>query len=166
MLGFCGNHSRPAPGCHRPPSGRRQLALTYPREAYLYLRNRTNSMPPERAARNARELQHDMGLEREFVAAGGLSLAGPDPTGNGAVIPGFGDLREIELLIEAGFTAPQADPCADATASTERAPDCRADGARSIDGKLRPTWSLQNICVTRSGRGKSPAACAFGHART
>jgi len=32
-------------------------------------------MPPERAARNARELQHDMGLEREFVAAGGLSLA-------------------------------------------------------------------------------------------
>ena len=36
---------------------------------------------------------------RQFVAAGGLLLAGPDPTGNGGVIPGFGDLREIELSI-------------------------------------------------------------------
>lgn len=49
-----------------------------------------------------------MGLEREFVTAGGLLLAGPDPTGNGGVIPGFGDLREIELLVEAGVTAPEA----------------------------------------------------------
>jgi imidazolonepropionase-like amidohydrolase len=49
-----------------------------------------------------------MALERKFVAAGGLLMAGPDPTGNGGVIPGFGDLREIELLVEAGFTAPEA----------------------------------------------------------
>jgi imidazolonepropionase-like amidohydrolase len=42
------------------------------------------------------------------VAAGGLLIAGPDPTGNGGVIPGFGDLREIELLVEAGFTPEQA----------------------------------------------------------
>ena len=49
-----------------------------------------------------------MAMEREFVAAGGLLLAGPDPTGNGGVIPGFGDLREVELLVEAGFTPAQA----------------------------------------------------------
>jgi imidazolonepropionase-like amidohydrolase len=35
-------------------------------------------------------------------------LAGPDPTGNGGVIPGFGDQRELELLVEAGFTPIEA----------------------------------------------------------
>jgi imidazolonepropionase-like amidohydrolase len=43
-----------------------------------------------------------------FAKAGGLLLAGPDPTGNGGVLPGFGDQREIELLVEAGFTPVQA----------------------------------------------------------
>jgi imidazolonepropionase-like amidohydrolase len=43
-----------------------------------------------------------------FAKAGGLLLAGPDPTGNGGVLPGFGDQREIELLVEAGFTPAQA----------------------------------------------------------
>ena len=39
---------------------------------------------------------------------GGLLLAGPDPTGNGGVIPGFGDQRELELLVEAGFSPVEA----------------------------------------------------------
>jgi imidazolonepropionase-like amidohydrolase len=47
-------------------------------------------------------------MERNFAAAGGLLLAGPDPTGNGGVLPGFGDQREIELLVEAGFTPVEA----------------------------------------------------------
>ncbi|HEY0988045.1 MAG TPA: amidohydrolase family protein, partial [Kofleriaceae bacterium] len=47
-------------------------------------------------------------LERAFVAAGGLLIAGPDPTGNGGVLPGFGDQREVELLVEAGFTPVEA----------------------------------------------------------
>jgi imidazolonepropionase-like amidohydrolase len=37
-----------------------------------------------------------------------LLLAGPDPTGNGGVLPGFGDQREIELLVEAGLTPVEA----------------------------------------------------------
>jgi imidazolonepropionase-like amidohydrolase len=37
-----------------------------------------------------------------------LHIAGPDPTGNGGVIPGFGDQRELELLVEAGFTPLEA----------------------------------------------------------
>jgi enamidase len=45
--------------------------------------------------------------ERAFVAAGGLLAAGVDPTGYGAAPPGFGDQRNYELLLEAGFTAPQ-----------------------------------------------------------
>ena len=50
----------------------------------------------------------EMGFEVAFVRAGGLLLAGPDPTGNGGVLPGFGDQREIELLVEAGFTPVEA----------------------------------------------------------
>ncbi len=52
--------------------------------------------------------KHDLELERAFVAAGGLLLAGPDPTGRGDVLPGFGDQREVELLVEAGFSPVEA----------------------------------------------------------
>jgi imidazolonepropionase-like amidohydrolase len=47
-------------------------------------------------------------FERAFVQAGGLLIAGLDPTGNGGIVAGFGDLREIELLVEAGFTPVEA----------------------------------------------------------
>jgi hypothetical protein len=50
----------------------------------------------------------EMEFELAFAKAGGLLLAGPDPTGNGGVLPGFGDQREIELLVEAGFTPVEA----------------------------------------------------------
>ncbi len=53
-------------------------------------------------------LRKEMDFEVAFVKAGGLLLCGPDPTGNGGVLPGFGDQREIELLVEAGFTPVQA----------------------------------------------------------
>ena len=49
-----------------------------------------------------------MALEREFVKAGGLLIAGTDPTGSGGVVPGFADQRQIELLVEAGFTPLEA----------------------------------------------------------
>ena len=52
--------------------------------------------------------KHNMELERAFAAAGGLLIAGPDPTGAGDVLPGFGDQREIELLVEAGFSPVEA----------------------------------------------------------
>ncbi len=53
-------------------------------------------------------LRKAMDFERAFVQAGGLLIAGPDPTGNGGVVAGFGDLREVELLVEAGFTPVEA----------------------------------------------------------
>ena len=37
-----------------------------------------------------------------------MLLAGPDPTGGGQVLPGFGDQREIELLVQAGFSPVEA----------------------------------------------------------
>jgi imidazolonepropionase-like amidohydrolase len=53
-------------------------------------------------------VRKSMDFERAFVAAGGLLIAGLDPTGNGGIVAGFGDLREVELLVEAGFTPVEA----------------------------------------------------------
>ena len=58
--------------------------------------------------RGPRLLKIEMQFEREFVSAGGLLMAGCDPTGYGGVVPGFGDQRNIELLVEAGFTPVEA----------------------------------------------------------
>jgi imidazolonepropionase-like amidohydrolase len=79
-------------------------------EAYLYNRNRRNTAPEspalERGATNYRDAAQ---LEHRFVAAGGLLMAGLDPTGNGATLPGFGDQHEVELLVsDAGFTPAEA----------------------------------------------------------
>ena len=48
-------------------------------------------------------LKKMMRWERDFVAAGGLLGAGSDPWGTG-FLPGFGDIRNYEMLLEAGFT--------------------------------------------------------------
>ena len=49
-----------------------------------------------------------MRMERAFVKAGGTLVAGTDPTGAGGVVPGYADQRQIELLVEAGFTPLEA----------------------------------------------------------
>jgi imidazolonepropionase-like amidohydrolase len=53
-------------------------------------------------------LKKEMQFERSFVKAGGLLLTGCDPTGYGGILPGFGDQRGMELLVEAGFTPLEA----------------------------------------------------------
>ena len=92
----------------RPPLEQRTLDALAPeaREEYLAVRrqiaaNAANSTQPELFRRAQR-------FERMFVEAGGLLGAGVDPTGNGGALPGFGDQRNYELLLEAGFTPPQA----------------------------------------------------------
>jgi imidazolonepropionase-like amidohydrolase len=50
----------------------------------------------------------EMEFERAFVKAGGVLLAGLDPTGIGGIVAGYGDQREVELLVEAGFTPLEA----------------------------------------------------------
>ena len=75
------------------------------RKAYLANRERiaqnTNSAWPVMFPK-------EMQFERAFVKAGGLLLAGLDPTGIGGIVAGFGDQREVELLVEAGFTPVEA----------------------------------------------------------
>ena len=53
-------------------------------------------------------LKMEMQFERDFVKQGGLLMAGCDPTGYGGVLPGFGDQRNLELLVESGFTPLEA----------------------------------------------------------
>jgi imidazolonepropionase-like amidohydrolase len=94
---------------HAPLDPRAMKTMTVEaREAYLYNRNLRNTPPGNSAGDSARLLRTDMALQRKFFAAGGLLIAGPDPTGNGGILPGFGDLRGVELLVEAGFTPEEA----------------------------------------------------------
>jgi hypothetical protein len=72
-------------------------------QSYLTARGRLSADSPVGAL-----LHKEMEFELAFYKAGGLLLAGPDPTGNGGVLPGFGDQRELELLVEAGFTPLEA----------------------------------------------------------
>jgi imidazolonepropionase-like amidohydrolase len=85
----------------RPPLQQRVLDVMSPQAQAGYLSQRV-LQPPTTA------LKKEMELEHGFVKAGGTLLAGPDPTGIGGVVAGFGDQREVELLVEAGFTPVEA----------------------------------------------------------
>jgi imidazolonepropionase-like amidohydrolase len=67
----------------------------------------------ERASQNQQSiystlLPKGMALERAFARAGGLLIAGTDPTGFGGVVPGYSNQRQLELLVEEGFTPLEA----------------------------------------------------------
>jgi imidazolonepropionase-like amidohydrolase len=92
----------------RPPLEDRVLDALSPeaREEYLSARKETSA----RAAQSTMPelFRRAQAFERAFVKAGGLLGAGVDPTGVGGALPGFGDQRNFELLIEAGFTPVEA----------------------------------------------------------
>jgi imidazolonepropionase-like amidohydrolase len=96
-------------GGGRPPLRQQALEAMTPqaREDFFLLRQRPASAPAPKID-PALLWKHDLQLEHAFFAAGGLLLAGPDPTGRGDVLPGFGDQRGIELLVEAGFSPVEA----------------------------------------------------------
>jgi enamidase len=67
----------------------------------------------QRTAQNAQSVYttlfpKGLALERAFARAGGTLIAGTDPTGGGGVIPGYSNQRQLELLVEAGFTPLEA----------------------------------------------------------
>jgi imidazolonepropionase-like amidohydrolase len=75
------------------------------RENYVKTWARINGPNDGRSIATFRKM---LALEKKFFAAGGLLVAGTDPTGYGGVIAGFGSLRELELLVEAGLTPIEA----------------------------------------------------------
>ena len=93
----------------RQPLSARQMAMLSAESLRSYLNARASTAAtPGRSAAIEAALKKEMAFELAFARAGGLLLAGPDPTGNGGVLPGSGDHRELELLVEAGFTPLQA----------------------------------------------------------
>jgi imidazolonepropionase-like amidohydrolase len=93
----------------RPPLEDRVLDALAPelRSDYLATRARRSGFDAA-TSQSAVLLKKEMQFEHDFARAGGLLLAGLDPTGYGGVLPGFGDQREVELLVEAGFTPVEA----------------------------------------------------------
>jgi imidazolonepropionase-like amidohydrolase len=94
---------------NRPPMQKqvRTMKALSPQAWSTYLRVRSiiaEQNSPDDPALFKKEMQ----FERDFVKAGGLLLQGADPTSYGGVVPGYADQRDLELLVEAGFTPPEA----------------------------------------------------------
>jgi imidazolonepropionase-like amidohydrolase len=93
----------------RPLLSKQQQAMMSAESLRSHLAARSSAATASaRATKLEAALKKEMAFELAFVRAGGLLLAGPDPTGNGGTLPGFGDQRELELLVEAGFTPVEA----------------------------------------------------------
>ncbi|HEV2615879.1 MAG TPA: amidohydrolase family protein [Candidatus Acidoferrales bacterium] len=92
---------------NQPPLEPRVIDAMLPEAAIDYLATRSvisqNANSPGPTL-----LKKEMQFERDFVKAGGILLAGEDPTGYGGDLAGFGDQRELELLVQAGFTPAEA----------------------------------------------------------
>jgi imidazolonepropionase-like amidohydrolase len=93
---------------NRPPLEPRVLETMAPDVRSEYLTSRARLGEPGAFSISPEIFRKAQEFELEFVRAGGLLAAGVDPTGNGGALPGFGDQRNYELLIEAGFTPVEA----------------------------------------------------------
>ena len=88
----------------RPPLEQRVLDALAPEVRAEYLATREAIEKNAATSTQAQVFRKAQAFERAFVKAGGLLAAGVDPTGNGGALPGYGDQRNYELLLEAGFT--------------------------------------------------------------
>ncbi len=93
---------------NRPPLEPRILEVLSPdaRNELLTARKAYAAVPGN--ALWAKAYRRVMDFDTAFVHAGGLLGAGVDPTGMGIAVAGFGDQRNYELLIEAGFPPVEA----------------------------------------------------------
>ncbi len=91
---------------HRPQADERSLAVMSPewRRRYEERQGRLAAQPV--TTMTPELLATLMAFERLFVEAGGRLVMGPDPGRH--VLPGYGNQRGFELLVEAGFAVPEA----------------------------------------------------------
>jgi imidazolonepropionase-like amidohydrolase len=92
----------------RPEAPEGARALLIPELRKYYEDHWTDAQTSDGGKAYAKILPKLMTLERRFVAAGGTLISGTDPTGFGGVVPGYSAKREVELLVEAGFSFPEA----------------------------------------------------------
>jgi hypothetical protein len=91
----------------RPPIEQRFLDSVSPEAAVSYLSARARARGGVDSPALA-QLKKELEFELAFVKAGGLLVFGCDPTGNGGAMAGYGDQRNLELLVEGGFTPLEA----------------------------------------------------------
>jgi enamidase len=94
------------PGRPQAPEGAR--ALLIPELRKQYEDTWTAVQTADRLKPYAEVFPKLMQLEKMFADLGGTLLSGTDPTGYGGVVPGFSAKRQVELLVEAGFSPEQA----------------------------------------------------------
>jgi len=92
---------------NRTPIAAGALEAMLPETRIQYLRTRANIADSDQSPWPD-VFSRAMQLEKAFADAGGLLIAGTDPTGYGGVVAGFANQRAIELLVEAGFTPVEA----------------------------------------------------------
>lgn len=91
----------------RPPAPDAALDAMAPQVRDLYMR-RHSMVEIDAKSIWATLWKKELAFERAFAKAGGLLVSGTDPTGYGGVVAGFSNQRELELLVEAGFTPVEA----------------------------------------------------------
>lgn len=95
------------PGRPRPPDKVLEAMVADLRD--FFLRRFSQIATDTAGAQTARRaFANALQFERAFAQAGGLLVAGTDPTGYGGVVAGFANQREIELLVEAGLVPLEA----------------------------------------------------------
>tara|TARA_B100001750_G_scaffold105838_1_gene83788 strand:- start:221 stop:1642 length:1422 start_codon:yes stop_codon:yes gene_type:complete len=94
-----------APDRKPPPKGAHESILPQLQERYKEnLKRRVESS----GEKGTKLLNRYMAMEKAFYDAGGLLVAGTDPTGAGDVIPGYANQRTVQLLIEMGLSIEEA----------------------------------------------------------
>ncbi|CAN5685304.1 amidohydrolase family protein [soil metagenome] len=90
---------------NRPPVEDRFREMVAPEflEDYLATRRQIDERGADGNAWSA-VWDNALAFERRFHEMGGVLAAGVDPTGIGGALPGFGDQRNYELLLEVGLT--------------------------------------------------------------
>ncbi|MGH7507788.1 MAG: amidohydrolase family protein, partial [Longimicrobiales bacterium] len=92
----------------RPPIQQRVMDAMSGETRDEYMRSREQIASSPTGGLPESLLLKSLAFDKAFMEAGGLLAAGVDPTGNGGALFGFGDQRNCELLIEGGFTPPEA----------------------------------------------------------
>ena len=93
---------------NRPPLEERMLELMAPEVRAEYLATPQHKDAPPPSKKRTHQLCKAHGDAKGGVDEGGGHAGGVDPTGIGGALAGLGDQRNLELLVEAGFTPVEA----------------------------------------------------------
>lgn len=88
---------------NRPPLEQRVLDAMSPETRQEFLQTRAE-ISEQNNQLWGKLFKKALEFDYAFVQAGGTLAAGVDPTGYGGALPGYGDQRNFELLLEGGFT--------------------------------------------------------------